>query len=329
MNMQTKLSAVSSFAGMKVAVIGDTMLDIYDFCSTADSKEIPSEMPGKRAYRAHKSIQVLGGAGNVAANLASLGVDTELIGMVGNDGYAVTLRGVADAQGIRHRLIVDPSRPTTLKMRVYIDDEYVLRRDDEADDDASALISSAACQEVEEIVDACDALILSDYDKGFLTPTAARGIIETASTRHVPVIVDFKPSNRARFQGATIIAPNQLEAVELAGDFPLDDRLQERTLALHATLACANTVVTLGARGVCGTDGSTFFHVDGSGVPVVDTVGCGDTVRAVLALAHARGLALDVAAELANDAASVIVQKRATALMTSEELTAYIAQAQG
>src|SRR5690348_172470 len=113
MESERKLEAVGKFSSLKVLVLGDVMLDIYDFCYTEQSKPIPSEKPGKRAYKAQQSLKTMGGAGNVAANLAALGVQTSLIAVTGNDGHYFTLQELADELHISHCLIRDRDRPTT------------------------------------------------------------------------------------------------------------------------------------------------------------------------------------------------------------------------
>lgn len=320
---QQLLDAIAQFRDLRALVVGDVMLDVYDFCSTAESKPIDSEKPGKRAYKAHKSIKVLGGAGNVAANLAALGVHTSLIGMTGNDDGSVKIKELAEALHLDSVLVRDSSRPTTTKMRLYVDDEYLLRRDEEAEHAVDHETSTRIVNAVLRRCPHCSVVILSDYDKGVFTQQNAQQIIQACRRHSIPVIVDFKPPNRGYFSGADVIAPNDVEAAELVPTF-CRAQLEPGLRTLHQLLACRNTVVTLGAEGMCGFDGGVFFHVPGNRVKAVDAVGCGDTVRAGLALGIACGLRLPAAAELANDAAAVIVQRPATALLSQDELIAFI-----
>ncbi|MBN1670097.1 MAG: bifunctional hydroxymethylpyrimidine kinase/phosphomethylpyrimidine kinase [Kiritimatiellae bacterium] len=318
------LAAIARFGELRILVVGDVMLDIYDFCSSRESKPIDYEKPGKRAYKAHKSIRVLGGAGNVAANLASLGVATSLVGLTGNDENYFKLRQIADELGVHHFLVRDASRPTTTKMRLYIDGEYVLRRDEEAtaeiDRETSATLLNETLRELPKL----HAVVLSDYDKGVFTRDNAAEIIKECRMHEVPVIVDFKPANREYFTGCDLIAPNDAEAANLLPGFSRHAGLEQHVRALHKLLGCRSTVVTLGEQGVCGFDGTTFCLSTGKHVTPVDEVGCGDTVRAGLALAYAAGLSLADAVELANSAAAVIVQKPATARMTAQELIDFV-----
>lgn len=322
--MNSLIQTVRNFDQLRVLVAGDVMLDVYDFCHTRDSKPIDSEKPGKRAYKAEESIRVLGGAGNVATNLAALGVGTSLVGITGDDGHHFTMRQIAKESGISHHFVSDPSRPTTIKIRLYVDDEYLLRRDDEAVHEAEGGVSEAAFAAFREQLDSTDAVIMSDYDKGFFSRKLAQDMIDVCNERKIPVIVDFKPFNASYFRGASIISPNAVEAEALQSGFLADGLLEGNVKQLHATLGCRNLVVTLGEKGMCGFDGSAFFQVPANKVEEVDAVGCGDTVRAVLALGYASRLSLRDAASLANDAAAVIVQKRATATINRDEVIAFI-----
>jgi len=322
------LGAIKRFSELRVLVIGDVMLDVYEFCSSEQSKPIDSEKSGKLAYKAQSSIKELGGAGNVAANLASLGVHTSLIGLTGNDEHYFKIRELADERRIAHVLVRDASRPTTTKTRLYVDDEYLLRRDYEATHPVDHETSTTVLNETLRECPRCQVVILSDYNKGIFTLENAQKIIRECRLHRIPAVVDFKPTNREYFSGADVIAPNDVEAAVLLPEFS-KDQLNLSVKSLHAELGCRSTVVTLGADGICGTDGSSFFHVPGNTVKAIDTVGSGDTVRAGLALGIACGLSLESAAELANDAAAVIVQKPATAFMTREELVEFIMNKMG
>ncbi|MBD3239509.1 MAG: hypothetical protein GF331_02915 [Chitinivibrionales bacterium] len=325
-NTQELIDAVGRFGSLRVMVLGDVMLDVYDFCSTADSKPIDSEMRGKRAYTAHESIRVLGGAGNVAANLAALGVQTTLVGVTGDDGYHFMLQKVAEDHGIDNRLLRDHGRQTTVKTRIYVDDEYLLRRDDETREKVSKELALSIQAASLEALGNCDAVVLSDYNKGFFTDAIARSVIDACAQRSIPVVVDFKPPNAGLFRGATVIAPNEGEADTLQGGFRGAPEPAKHMQRLHELLGCTSTMVTVGGRGIYGFDSGGFFHVNGWRVKVVDAVGCGDTVRATVALGLATGLSLRQSCVLANCAAATIIQKRATATISPDEVVAFMRQ---
>jgi rfaE bifunctional protein kinase chain/domain len=320
----SKLDAINRFSDLNVLVLGDVMLDIYEFCNTETSKPISSEKPGKRAYRAVESIKTLGGAGNVAANLAALGVNTTLIAITGQGGNASMLEELAEDAGITSRLIADPSRPTTTKIRLYIDDEYLLRRDYEENHKVKGDTAAAIGQAFLAAFDGCDAVILSDYDKGFFTHEIAQDVIRICGDKGVPIVVDFKPHNREMFAGADIIAPNETEAEQLHPGFSQNENMEKNAHVLYSQLSCGNLIVTLGEQGICGFDGESFFHSHGNHVKAVDAVGCGDTVRVGLTLGYILGMSLCEAADLANDAAAVAVQKIGTSVLTRKELINFI-----
>lgn len=322
----TLLASLALLRDRRVLVLGDVMLDIYDFCSFAESKPIDSEKPGKRAYTAHESTRTLGGAANVATNLAALGARATLVGLTGDDGHAHTVRGLCAEAGLAHDLVSDPTRPTTTKTRIYIDGEYLLRKDHE---DARAADPSAAARLVaameKHINGGTDAVVLSDYAKGVFTAESAEGVLALCAKAGVPVVVDFKPANRGLFHGAGLLVPNETEATALLPGFRETSDLAASVAELRASLAADAIVVTLGSRGLCGLSEETgFFHHAGHQVTAVDAVGCGDTVRAMLALGLAGGLNLRQAAALANHAAAIIVQKPATAILSPEELEEFI-----
>ena len=325
-SIDSRLAVLPHLADLRVLVLGDVMLDIFDFCREEESKPIDSEKPGKRAYFAHESVIALGGAGNVAGNVAALGAPVSLIGLAGNDGHRHTLRELCSNSGIGHCLVRDARRPTTTKTRLYIDGNYILRKDHESarsidHETAVTLINEVAIH----IAEGVDAVVLSDYAKGVFTAEVAERVLALCRQRSVPVVIDFKPNNRALFEGAGLLVPNETEASALLPGFREIAKLDEAVADLAATMKTDRIGVTLGARGICGLDRECgFFHVPGHRVEAVDAVGCGDTVRAVLALGLAAGLPLPEAAALANDAAAVIVQKAATASLTRDELEAFI-----
>lgn len=294
------------------------MIDVYDFCYTEHSRPSP-ELPDKRVYTAHRTEKMLGGAGNVAANLASLGVETTFLAICGDDGNALEVRRLCENSTIGHRLIKDESRLTSIKTRLYIDDHYVLRRDDEQTHKVSPESSAEISREFGKVLDQVDAVILSDYNKGFFTAENAQAMISLCRERSIPVVVDFKPPNASIFSHATVVAPNLKEAREVSSKF--DPYQKESSLKqIHDQLGAENVMVTLGAEGILVYDGRNASHVPGLNVEAVDPCGCGDTVRACLTLGLVCGLDLVDAAALANHAASLAVQKLGTATLVPEDL---------
>jgi D-glycero-beta-D-manno-heptose-7-phosphate kinase len=319
------IDTIEHFGDIKVLVIGDVMLDVFEFCHSENSKPIDSEKPGKRAYLSHDIIKELGGAGNVAANLASLQIPVSLIGITGNDEHYHKLIDLAETQNISHFLLQDDSRPTTIKTRLYVDDEYLLRRDDEKTHDVNEDVSNKLVDAVIRELSNCNVVILSDYNKGIFTKENTGQIIQECRIKKIPIVVDFKPENFSYFKKVTVMAPNDNEAHQLMPTFNLDD-LETSMKQLYAKLNCEKLIVTLGANGICGFDGTDYFHLPGNVVNVVDAVGCGDTVRAGIAVGLSLGLSLQESAILANDAAAIIVQKSATASISRQELIDFLTE---
>lgn len=220
---------------------------------------------------------------------------------------------------MKHSLLADASRPTPIKTRLYIDDHYLLRRDDEQAHKVSAELSSGLCAEFSKILDHVDAVILSDYNKGLFTAENAQAMIALCRERNIPVVVDLKPANAAIFSGATVVAPNLKEAREICAGF--DPYQKESSLkAIHDILGAEKVVVTIGGEGMLVYENGAACHVPGRRVTAVDPCGCGDTVRACLTLGLVSGLTLAAAAEFANYAASLAVQKLGTATLSPDEL---------
>lgn len=325
MKNELLINAINNFQNIKALVIGDVMLDVYEYLLTSESKPLHSEKPDKRAYKSQKAVRTLGGAGNAAANLASLEVKTTIVGITGNDEYYFVLRDMCDKSGISHILIRDSKRPTTIKNRLYLDDQYLLRRDDESTEKIDNETASTLLREILTVIPKVDVVILSDYNKGIFTERLSQDIINECKLHSVPVIVDFKPANASFFKGADLIAPNLNEAKELQPDFSIKD-LETGLNKIYEQLQCKAVAVTLDENGIAGFNGKDYFHVHGHKVQAMDAVGCGDTVRVGFALGVSSGLSIEGAAELANYMAAVIVQKPNTSSITIEELIAFIGE---
>lgn len=316
-----RLGEISSWRAL---VIGDVMLDDYTFCETANSKEIPSEKFGKRAYQTIRRVTAPGGAGNAAVNLRQLGAVTSLIGVVGVDGYDTALRRECELFGISTTLLPDRSRPTTTKRRVYVDDEYFFRIDNELSEPIAEELAQRLLAEFTERVDEIDVVVLSDYNKGLFTPSLARDICTACTRRGIPLVVDCKPPNISLFKGATIIIPNLIEAKALDPSFSIDESLPARIRALFSRLESKLVAVTLGSKGICGFDGSEVSWIKGIEVVARDTVGAGDTVRASVAMGLVLGLPFPDCLRLANATGALVVQKMGTSFVTKDELMQFL-----
>jgi rfaE bifunctional protein kinase chain/domain len=320
------LRAIDLFPSRRVTVIGDVMLDLFQFCYTNQSRPIDSEKTGKRAYLLRDKVMTLGGAGNVATNLAALDVNTSILGVTGNDGSYVTLKRLAEECNISYTFLLDESRSTTVKSRLYLDDDYLIRIDEESTEPISVELARQLLDQARKEIGESDVVILSDYDKGLFRSGISHEIVELCRAAGVPVVVDAKPGNIGMFAGADIVAPNAQEAATLVSTFRTPGKREESLQSLFELVRAKNVVVTLGEEGVCGFDGRNYFHVEGHRVEEIDAVGCGDTVRAVIALGYISGLDIESAAIIANDAAALIVQKPAVSSISRKELSDFVSQ---
>jgi rfaE bifunctional protein kinase chain/domain len=310
----------------RALVVGDCMIDEYTFCETEKSKEIPSEMPGKRAYQATHRKVTLGGAANVAANLRALGAATSLVGVVGRDGYEKAFTYECEAQGISAHLTVDSLRPSTVKRRLYLDNEYFFRIDQESCEPIDDIVCTRVSRDIPDLIRDVDVVIISDYNKGTLTPKLITLIKDLTDKWCIPLIVDTKPSQIDLYRKGCFVVPNLIEAKALIPLFSIGPDLHKHTQQLIERTGTSSIGVTLGGAGICGIHKGEFHHIGGFTVPICDTVGAGDTVRAALALGISLQLPFDELLLLANAAGAVVVQKVGTATANIAEIKAILSQ---
>jgi D-beta-D-heptose 7-phosphate kinase/D-beta-D-heptose 1-phosphate adenosyltransferase len=318
--MQDNLAALPrAFAGKTVLVFGDVMLDRFIYGAV---DRISPEAPVP-VIAVEKETAMLGGAGNVARNVAALGAKAVLIGLVGQDDAGAALRGMIDAEpGLEAELVADDKRRTTEKVRYISGSHQMLRvdREDRGAGDAAALLAAFTAR-----LPAADVVVLSDYAKGVLTAEVVREAIDAARAAGKPVIVDPKSRDFARYDGATLIKPNRKEAAEATGITDNSDAASEDAGA--AILAMARgleaALVTRGGAGMTlSVRGQPHVHLPATAIEVFDVSGAGDTVAATLALSVAAGASLADAAHLANLAGGLVVAKLGTDVVTAAELTA-------
>jgi D-beta-D-heptose 7-phosphate kinase/D-beta-D-heptose 1-phosphate adenosyltransferase len=315
---------VRQLAGRRVAVVGDVMLDHF-VVGRADRLSPEAPVP---VVRFDREDFRLGGAANVANNLAALGGRASLVGLVGDDDAAGELGRQIEAAGLaRAGLVVDRARPTTRKMRVVTErNQQVARIDREDDRDADGRALPDLITRAESAVDAADAVILSDYRKGVVTPPVIAAVVARAAARRVPVLVDPKVPDADRYQGAALVTPNHHEAELMTGRrIRLADDARDAARAI-ADRTGGSVIITWGEHGIWVLDRSRSAPVEAA-LPAVarevaDVTGAGDTVIAVIALALAAGIPLLDAARLANLGAGLVVARFGPASVTGEELAA-------
>jgi D-beta-D-heptose 7-phosphate kinase/D-beta-D-heptose 1-phosphate adenosyltransferase len=310
----TASELLARMAGRRVVVIGDVMIDEWIWGNVSRiSPEAPVPVV---AVRDHSFT--LGGAGNVANNLRALGAKVTFVGAVGDDPEAERVAGLfndidVDAGG----LVRLGDRPTTRKTRVVAHNQQVVRADWESTAPLRAEDRATAIARVGEAIRDADAVVLSDYAKGFLS----REIVEAALACPL-VIADPKPENAALFAGVNCIAPNVSEASRATGIAIVDDASLDRAgRALLAQLACKYVIITRGEHGMSlfGRDGERA-DIPSVARTVFDVSGAGDTVVAVLTLALAAHIPIETAMQLANFAAGAVVEKLGTATASPAEI---------
>lgn len=299
-------------ARARVLVVGDIMLDRYWF---GEVERISPEAPVP-VVRVARRENRLGGAANVARNIAALGGQTTLIGVVGDDEAGVEIENLAAQDNIATRLVTDPVLHTTLKMRVLGRQQQMLRIDFEEHPGEASLAQVKTLFAAQVLHH--DVVVLSDYAKGALAHVDM--LIEMARAANCPVLVDPKGHDYQRYKGATIITPNRQEMREAVGYWSTEADLELRAQALRHKLALEALLVTRSEQGMTLFLDGSRFHVDAAAQEVFDVSGAGDTVLATLALMRAAGLSWEDAVTWANRAGGVAVGKLGTSVVTVGEL---------
>jgi D-glycero-beta-D-manno-heptose-7-phosphate kinase len=307
---------IGRFPGLPVLVVGDVMLDRFIVGRvTRISPEAP--VPIVRFESEHVR---LGGAANVAHNIAALGGRASLSGIVGADVAATQLRAQLAAAGVAaDGLVEDPSRPTTEKVRVVTErNQQVARVDYEGDADVSGGVERAIVAQVARLRGAAKALLVSDYLKGAITRPVVDALLHE---RGLPLIVDPKIPHLACYAGATLVTPNHHEA-EVATHLRVrtDDEARQAAAQFRTRAQCGAVLITRGEHGMWLSDTDVEGSIPAVTREVSDVTGAGDTVAATLSLALAAGATLAEAASLANHAAGIVVGKFGPATVTAAEL---------
>ncbi len=271
---------------------------------------------------------MLGGVGNVVANLRALGVDTMLIARIGRDSAGARIRELLERAGAQAHLIESDAVPTIQKTRFVAKGHHVLKVDQDGEQVPSAEEEGEVLAALKEALRQVDLVILSDYANGLLAASLAQKVIAECRACGCPVYVDPRGKDHAKYAGATLVKPNRLEleiatGADLAGD---GADLQRRVVASAAALlkekGISEAVVTLSEKGMVYVPaaGEGAFALPTRVVDVCDVSGAGDTTMAVLAAARAAGATMREAMALANAAAGIVVGKVGTATVSAAEL---------
>jgi D-beta-D-heptose 7-phosphate kinase / D-beta-D-heptose 1-phosphate adenosyltransferase len=309
------------FAALRILVIGDVMLDRS---IRGDVERISPEAPVP-VLRSVQTTSAPGGAANVAMNLVGLGVKVTQAGFWGNDAEMRELRALLAPPSVDFSGMILSERPTISKTRIISRNQQLLRLDVESADPHPAAEHQALLARCLELVGTADAVILSDYAKGALSSTLCQAVIRLARERHIPVLVDPKGQDFAKYAGATTICPNLHELGLVTGIAPRN--LAELLAAgqqLAPRLGIDYLTVTMSEKGIRVLYADSVFHSPTRAREVFDVTGAGDTVIATMAASLAGGLDPQAAVTLANIAAGIVVAKTGTAPISRNELAAEI-----
>jgi D-glycero-beta-D-manno-heptose-7-phosphate kinase len=320
MNPSSGRSLIKRFAHIKALVIGDLMLDHFLWGSvTRISPEAPVPV-----VEVSRETEMPGGAGNVAINMASLGAEVFVAGVVGQDRSAERLFSLLQRFPIHLEPIVRASdRPTILKTRIIAHHQQVVRVDREVRSDLSAEIRRQLWDQIQTLMTRVDAVVLSDYGKGVVDSALLNALIPIARKRNIPITVDPKIENFSRYRQVTCVTPNLQEAMAGArvSKVTSEEDIVRLGQQILKSLNSHSVLITRGEKGM-----SLFekkkppVHIPTRAREVYDVTGAGDTVISTLTLALAAGAPLRVAAELANYAAGIVVGKLGTAAVSRMEL---------
>lgn len=312
---------LDSFKNIKIGVVGDLMLDDY-IIGVVDriSPEAPVPVVNVKEERF-----VLGGAANVVNNLSVLGAQTICFGVIGEDFNGDRLLNTFKEKNIDSSGIIRTNElPTIVKRRILAGNQQLLRIDWEEASPISKTLEDRLLDNFKDKIETLDAVILSDYDKGVLTPRVAKEIVKLCRENNIIVTVDPKPKNAMNYLGATSMTPNRKEAMECLGKTKVTD-FETLGKELKEKLQLDNLLLTRSEEGM------SLFLDDVITIPtfakeVYDVTGAGDTVISVFTLASAAGVNWIEAAKIANTAAGVVVGKMGTSTATKEEILEFYNQ---
>ena len=327
----TDLSWIAKWQGLKVFVLGDVMLDKFIYGRV---ERISPEAPIPILHH-HSEKSMLGGAANVARNIIALGGGALLVGALGDDAEGELMAGpLIAADRIEGRFIRLAGHPTTTKICFVSGGQQIMRLDIERTTRLGTESVDAICDWLITSAKSVATIVLSDYAKGVLDPDVISRVIEIGRARRIPIIVDPKSRDLARYAGATVLTPNAIEASTIVGFECADDATAEAAVKiLHERAKVDSVVLTRGASGMTIFDPAeapgTVTHIAAAASEVFDVSGAGDTVVATLALALACGASVTTAARIGNAAAGIAVSKRGTAVVHARELLGVLGGGRG
>ena len=296
----------------RVLVTGDAMLDRYWF---GDAERISPEAPVP-VVRITRTEERLGGAANVARNIASIGARSTLLSVVGDDEPGHRIEALLKSASFEPKVEFDASLATTVKLRVVARQQQMVRCDFEAIPAEESLLRHL--DSFRSLLEETNALVLSDYGKGGLSHIAQ--MIEAARTKGIPILIDPKGDDYSRYEGATVITPNRAELRQVVGPWKNETELTMKAQALRAKLSLDYLLLTRSEEGMTLYKRDGQINVPAQAREVFDVSGAGDTVIAILSAMLATGMPIEDAVRIANQAGGIVVGKLGTAAVSYEEL---------
>jgi len=313
------MELLENFSKVKVLVVGDIMLDQYWWGSV---NRISPEAPVPVVHLKEASL-VVGGAANVAVNIAGLTANPLLIGIIGDDKEGKLFPSLLKNSGISADYLIKlPNCQTTLKTRVIAHSQQVVRIDQESKLNLTNSEEDMIWERIKGLIEMVDLVVLSDYNKGFLTGELLKRLITTVAENNKYVLIDPKGKNYNKYKGATILTPNLKEIAEACGVDESEPGILERAgKQLLETLDLKALLITQGEEGMTLLEkNKKSIHLTARARKVYDVTGAGDTVIATLGVAIGAGLSLVESSKAANIAAGIVVEQVGTSTINFEEL---------
>ncbi len=305
------------FSKARVFVIGDIMLDRYYYGGVS---RISPEAPVP-VVAVESDIFTLGGAGNVANNIAGLKAECRIFASAAGDSSGRKLRSLLDGINTQY-FFIDTGAPTTTKLRIVGEKQQIVRVDFEEIRPVSPSSADSFKNEISKYADECNCVVISDYGKGICTPEICGFTISEAKKAGKPVIVDPKGGDWSKYRGATVVTPNVKELGEVAGAH-IKNNDYDVVFAgrgIREKYSIEYLVVTRSEKGITIISGNGYKHIPTKAREVFDVSGAGDTVVATMAAALGAGFGIEDAVETANAAAGIVVGKIGTAPINADEL---------
>ncbi len=311
---------VQKLSKQSVLVVGDTMVDKFIWGKVS---RISPEAPVP-VVEISNETETLGGAGNVASNITSLGASSYLVTVIGDDNDGKNMKDMLKRKNINTDfVVVDKNRPTTIKTRIIASHQQVVRVDKEIKGSFSGGTEVNILKNIEKVMEKVNGVIISDYAKGVVSEKILKKIIALAKEKNIPVTVDPKIENFKKYKHITCMTPNTKEAIEgmNAKNISTDEDIAMLGNKILKTLKSESVLITRGEKGMTIIEkNNKITHIPTRAKEVYDVTGAGDTVIATMTLALSAKVDLVTSSEIANFAAGIVVGKVGTATVTQKEL---------